>query len=194
MDSKPLATSTTAPDSATHCQHGSRRHSGRFGKGAFLVILALGAGMAGGFASRAFAGDGRDEMRAAHDPAKMEAHIDRMVRHLATKLDATADQQEKLAVIAKAAMRDLAPLHAKKREIRQRGIALLAAPQVDRAALEQVRAEQIALTDMLSKRLTQALADASEVLTPPQRQKLAEHLQKFGERFHRHGFGLHEHG
>ena len=43
-------------------------------------------------------------------------------------------------------------------------------------------AEQIALADTASKRVTQAMADAAEVLTPAQRQKIAEHMKQRGER------------
>jgi len=59
---------------------------------------------------------------------------------------------------------------------------LLAAPTIDRAAIEKLRAEQITLADASSKRMTQALADAGEVLNPEQRKKLAERMQKMGER------------
>ena len=78
--------------------------------------------------------------------------------------------------------RDIAPLRGKMKEARTQGIELMAAPTLDRAAIEKLRTEQIALADISSKRVTQALADAAEVLTPDQRRKLAERAQKFGER------------
>jgi Spy/CpxP family protein refolding chaperone len=49
---------------------------------------------------------------------------------------------------------------------------LLAAPTVDRAALEQLRAARIADIDQASKVMIQAMADAADVLSPAQRQKL----------------------
>ena len=67
------------------------------------------------------------------------------------------------------------PVHEKMRAARTRAIQLLQQPQTDRAALEALRAEQIATADEASKRLTQGLADAADVLTPAQRTKLAQH-------------------
>jgi Spy/CpxP family protein refolding chaperone len=51
-------------------------------------------------------------------------------------------------------------------------IQLLSQTTIDRAAVEQLRATQMAMLDTASKRLTQAIEDASDVLTPEQRQKL----------------------
>jgi Spy/CpxP family protein refolding chaperone len=45
---------------------------------------------------------------------------------------------------------------------------------VDRAALEAVRVEAIQHMDLASKDLVKAVADVAEVLTPAQRQQLAE--------------------
>jgi len=55
---------------------------------------------------------------------------------------------------------------------------LLSAPAIDRAAIERLRAEQIQGADAVSKRMAQAFADAAEVLTPDQRKKIAERMQK----------------
>jgi Spy/CpxP family protein refolding chaperone len=64
---------------------------------------------------------------------------------------------------------------------------LLSQPQVDRAALEALRAKQAQAMDQISRRFTQSLADAADVLTPEQRAKLAERMEK--RRGHRHGRG-----
>jgi len=63
--------------------------------------------------------------------------------------------------------------------LRAQGIALLTAPTVDRAAVERVRADQIALAETASKRIAQALEDASDVLSPEQRRKIADFVASF---------------
>jgi Spy/CpxP family protein refolding chaperone len=55
---------------------------------------------------------------------------------------------------------------------------LLTAPAIDRAALEELRVQQMQQMDLISKRILVAVADAAEVLTPAQRAKLAGHLGK----------------
>jgi Spy/CpxP family protein refolding chaperone len=65
------------------------------------------------------------------------------------------------------------------REARQQAVALLAEPTVDRAALEVLRAGQLQLAEGASRRLTQALADVADVLTPEQRRQLAERAARW---------------
>ena len=54
---------------------------------------------------------------------------------------------------------------------------LLKAPTIDRAAIEGLRSQQMAVADAISKRVSTAFADTAEVLTPEQRVKLAERMQ-----------------
>jgi Spy/CpxP family protein refolding chaperone len=155
-----------------------------------IAAVALTAGLAGAAGSQALSqgfgpghwGGGPGMMGPGFggpmglDPARAEEHADRMVRHLAIEIDATAEQQVKLRAIVKAAVKDLIPLREKARTARQQAGQLLTQPTIDRAAIEKFRAERVAEMDAVSKRLTQALADASEVLTPEQRQKVAEQM------------------
>ena len=55
---------------------------------------------------------------------------------------------------------------------------LLGASSVDRAAVEKLRSERIAEIDQVSQKMTAALVEAAEVLTPEQRAKLVEHLEE----------------
>jgi protein CpxP len=178
-----METLETSPQSS-----GSRcHHSGaRFGRGALFLLIALAAGFVGGYASKSFAHNPGSLMSETMDPARMDEHVARMVKHLAVEVDATPEQRERLTTIAQTAARDLAPLLGKVKNARQQAIDLMSAEKVDRAAIENLRAEHLAYMDATSKRLTQALADAADVLTVEQRKKLAERAQRFGHRFH-HG-------
>jgi Spy/CpxP family protein refolding chaperone len=113
-------------------------------------------------------------------PAQIDDRIDRMTKHMAIELDATQDQQAKLASIAKAAVADLRPLKEKAQGTRAQAITLLTAPTIDRTAIERLRAEQIGLAETASKRVAQALADAADVLNPEQRRKVADWMARRG--------------
>jgi len=107
-------------------------------------------------------------------PAQIDDRIDRMTKHMAIELDATPDQQTKIASIAKAAVAELRPLREKAQAARAQAVTLLTAPSIDRTAIEKLRSEQIALAETASKRIAQALADAADVLNPEQRKKVAD--------------------
>jgi periplasmic protein CpxP/Spy len=149
----------------------------------FITAIALTAAFTGALTTRAFTQGfgpgwhGRGFMAGPMTPAEAEDRADRFIRHAAIELDATPEQQEKLRTIAKAAVKDLLPMREKAKAARERVTALLGQPTLDRAAIEQFRAEQMALADAASKRFAQAIGDASEVLTPEQRRKIAEHIE-----------------
>jgi Spy/CpxP family protein refolding chaperone len=158
-----------------------RRFLRRAGIAALIGGLATGIGAkawAQGGPGPGYGPHGRGAMGGPLDPAKMSQHIERRVKHFAVEIDATPEQTAKLVAIAKSAAQEVQPLRQKMQEARKRGMELLSAPTVDRAALERLRSEQIQAADAASKRLSQALADAADVLTPEQRKKAAEHLQK----------------
>jgi periplasmic protein CpxP/Spy len=113
-------------------------------------------------------------------PAQIEDRADRMVRHLAIEIDATAEQQSKLQGIVKGALQDLLPMREKALAVRQQARDLLTQPTIDRGAIEKLRADQIAAADTASKRIVQALGDAADVLTPEQRKKLNDILPPAG--------------
>jgi Spy/CpxP family protein refolding chaperone len=110
----------------------------------------------------------------------VEAHADRMVRHLSIEIDATAEQQDKLRAIVRDAVKDLLPMREKVLTARATARELLTQQTIDRTAIEKFRADQIAFHDAASKRLVQAVADAAEVLTPEQRRKISDMLPRGG--------------
>src|SRR4029450_11677842 len=50
-------------------------------------------------------------MGAPLDPARLDEHIDRMLKHLYVEIDATEAQKQALAPVVKAAARDPPPIH-----------------------------------------------------------------------------------
>jgi protein CpxP len=150
------------------------------------AIAAVVATVAGGIGLTAIAhghGPGgwhRGGLMGAHlDPVRLDEHLDRMLKHLYVEVDATDAQKQQLAPIVKAAARDLLPMRDRMRAARQSAVGLLSGPTVDRAALEALRAGQLQEAEQASRRLTQALADVADVLTPEQRKQLAERAARW---------------
>jgi periplasmic protein CpxP/Spy len=167
----------------------------RGGSALLLILVALAGALAGGIATNAF---GQAPMLwhvrpfmggpfgGPLDPAQVDRHVERAIKHLVVEADATADQQTKLVAIAKGAVNDLLPLREKLHANRAKALELFTAGTVDRAAIERLRGEQVALVETASKRISQALGDAAEVLTPEQRRGLVERATRFGAWWHWH--------
>jgi Spy/CpxP family protein refolding chaperone len=153
-----------------------------------MVVLLVAAGLTGAAITSAFSrgpgfgpgfGPGHwhgGMMGGSFDPAQAEERADRMVRHMAIELEATDTQQDKLRALVKAAVKDLVPMREKVQSARLKARELLTQTTIDRAEIEKFRAEQIAFAEAFSKRVSQAVADAAEILTPDQRRKLNDHL------------------
>ena len=99
---------------------------------------------------------------------------------------ATADQKTRVHDIFKAAQDDMRNQREAGGDLRQQMMQLMTAPQVDAAAAEALRQQQLARQDVASKRMLQAMLDARAVLTPEQRQKLAERMKSRHEMMDRH--------
>ena len=149
----------------------------------FFKLAAASTAIAGlgGVGLNALA-DGRGRGHGPIDPARMEEHLDRMLKHMYVEIDATEAQKQKLDPIAKQAAKDLQPLREKRQDARRKSVELLSADKIDRGAIEKARAQSMRAADVTSKRYTQALADVAEVLTPEQRKTLAARMQRRGHR------------
>lgn len=105
----------------------------------------------------------------------------RMARHLAAAVDATPDQTTKFKTIAAEFVTDVYPLRKEMKTARQEVVDILTSGTIDRAKLETIRATQMSKADEATKRMTQALADAAEVMTDKQRADLADRVQSWRE-------------
>ena len=70
------------------------------------------------------------------------------------------------------------PLHDKRVENRKAMADAMQAPTIDKAKIEALRQEQMKVSDASSKRFTQALTDAGDVLSAQQRQAFFKKLER----------------
>ncbi len=158
-----------------------RRRGRRFAAGALGLALAATAGAlalraAGQSAPHGFAhGPFAAHSFCSGDP---DRHVVRAVGWLVDDIKGTPEQEQKLAAIAKSAVADLCLLKSQARENHLQAVAILTKETVDRSALESVRVRQMELANGASTRLTKAIADVADILTPAQRVDLAERLKK----------------
>jgi len=108
--------------------------------------------------------------------------IERIVNRLGWAVDASSEQKQKITGILQKMADDLAPMRQKHQDARRQIRDVLTAQTIDRGKLEALRADQMKLADESSRRVTAALAEAAEVLTPEQRADLARRLERFGPR------------
>ncbi len=100
--------------------------------------------------------------------------------------NASPEQRSKVQQIMSAAHNDMRQQHQAHRASHQQMAQLLSAPQLDPAAIEAARQRSAAQREAQSKRMTQAMIDASAVLTPEQRQKVAGQMNMQREMSERH--------
>ena len=159
----------------------------------FLKLSAAGllVAVAGLCASQAQAQPATPQHAAHHRMAPaMGMHGLAIPERLLDEVGASAEQKRQLREIFQAAGDDLRSQREAGRALHGQMLALMAAPQVDAAAAEALRQQQLARHDAASKRSLQAMLDAQAVLTPEQRARIAERMamrQKMMDRRHQHG-------
>jgi periplasmic protein CpxP/Spy len=107
-------------------------------------------------------------------PEQMGRHLDNML----DGLNATDAQRTQIKQIAQAAETDIKAQRDAGRALHDKQMQIFAAPTVDAAAAESVRAQLSAQHDQISRRMNQAMLDAAKVLTPEQRVKLGERMKQ----------------
>jgi periplasmic protein CpxP/Spy len=96
-------------------------------------------------------------------------------------VNATEAQRTQIRQIAQSARADLQSQRATHLALRDRAMAAFTATTVDAREVETVRQAMLAQHDAASQRVSQAMLDASRVLTPEQRTQLAERLKQRSE-------------
>jgi Spy/CpxP family protein refolding chaperone len=109
-----------------------------------------------------------------------------MAGRLLDSVNATPEQRTQIKGLAEAAQRDLQAERSAGRQLREQAMTLFAQPTVDARAAEALRQQMLARQDAASKRMTQFMLDVSRVLTPEQRQRLAERMAKRHDMMERH--------
>lgn len=99
---------------------------------------------------------------------------------------ATAEQKAQIQQILQAARTDMRAQRDSGAALHEQMRSLFAQPNVDARAVEALRQQMLARHDAASKRMTQAMLDASKVLTPEQRKALAERMTQRRELMQRH--------
>jgi len=133
------------------------------------IAIAAAIAALGGSAFAAGSAHERGHSPWTMDAAQADKHIEMMVEHILP--DGTAAQKTRVTEIAKACFNDVKPIHRQLQEGHEAMTKLLAQPSIDRAALENLRADHVRKMDQMSRRVLAAAMDAAEVLTPEQRAK-----------------------
>lgn len=102
----------------------------------------------------------------------------RHLNHMLDEAGATSAQREQIKQIVDKAQVDLKALHEQGRALHEQGLKLWAQPNLDSAEAEQLRQQMLAQHDKSSKRMLQLMLDVGKVLTPEQRAKIADQMQK----------------
>jgi Spy/CpxP family protein refolding chaperone len=110
----------------------------------------------------------------------------RQGERLLDSIGASAEQKTQLRQIMDAARADIKPLREAARALHRQMQALFTQPTVDAGAVDAMRAQLVANHDQVSKRMTQAMLDASRVLSPEQRKQMADRREQRRAMMQRH--------
>lgn len=142
-----------------------------------LYPHAIGGGSRGGHGHGAFA------TQMLEDPAAAKEHVATASEFVLRSVNASAEQKQKARQITDGLIDQLGPLAERHRELHAAMVGELSKAQIDRAAIEKLRQDGLALADEASRIAVDGVADLGEVLTPEQRRELVD----LGRRLHGHG-------
>jgi protein CpxP len=145
---------------------------------AFAAIGVLTFGVALGAGGLAFAA-GMEHMGWRHGPHL--AMIQGFVQRALDSVGATSAQEAKVHDIIAAKFTEVAPNPEEHEAMRKQALELLAAPTIDRAAVEKLRADVVAKFDAKSKAVVGGLLDIADQLTPAQRTALTAEIAEMAQ-------------
>jgi protein CpxP len=154
--------------------------------GAFAVGVsaAPGAGPGGGPGAGPMMGQGA--MMGGHYGMGGPFGMGGMLQGMLDRVNATPEQRTQIKQIMDKMAGDMTAQREAGRALRTEAMTLFAQPTVDAKAVEALRVRQMAQHDEVSKRVTQAMLEASRVLTPEQRKQIADTMNQRREMMQRH--------
>lgn len=124
------------------------------------------------------AGCGRHHHHGAKTPEEFRARFDKATQRALKKMDATEDQKARIQPIADDLATAMYGFRQEHKAIRGRFLKAFEAEKVDPEEVAKIRADVLALADRASRKMTESILKASDVLTAEQRRKLAERWKK----------------
>jgi Spy/CpxP family protein refolding chaperone len=148
-----------------------------------IVPVLLAAGICG---ARAHAGEA---FAFAHggmggNPEQHKAFMEKRLDKMLDNVKATDSQRTAIKAIFERMFAEMRPVHQQHKALHDQIAAAFAADTVDHAAVENLRKQIPTLVDQASQVFSKALLDASQVLTPAQRQTLVKTMQEHHGRPH----------
>ncbi len=108
------------------------------------------------------------------NPERARKHAEFITEFVLDEVDASSEQTVQVTGIVFGFMQEMQGLREEHRARREALLAALSAPEISRAELESLRAEELATLDGVSQKLVDAVVNAAAVLTPEQRSRLVE--------------------
>lgn len=138
-----------------------------------LGLVTYGRASASGPFCRGFHGHHR-----ASSSAEVAEHLDDKVDHLLDAVDASDEQRKQTSALVQKAAPQLFQALSEGRALRSELKDALLAPKLDKAQLEQLRTRVDALADRLIDTGMDSLIGLAEILSPQQRQKVADRIAR----------------
>lgn len=153
----------------------SHRRSGHGFLGGFVLGTLLGAAVTLGVGAYSHGGPaGWDHAGYDTTAATAIERAEFATDFVLSRVNADESQRQKAKAIVRDTINELFPLKLEHQASRQAFVDALSQPNINRAALEQIRQDEMQRANTASTRLVQAIADIADVLTPEQRTQLIE--------------------